>query len=302
MQVAFHPNAPLDEMCKRATCDLSAYRRALPPDAGVGWRAWAGAQLVTMMNSPDSTVRYLTNANTSLRLTAASLVAEYWSPDELFAAPCLRLAFGDPDAEVRGAALVCLLNGLHSFVDDPSGVLREILRFLRSVEPIAEALIHTLRTELNEGIEELHEQRIAELRQLAGEHLGEMCQSAATAVDYLRHPAENLRRAALLALYEYWRADFDVRSAAMQLIRNDDDLTVRLEAQNILSAVCYRTNDPEVRQFLAAMVRDSSEPMEIRKGAYLAMFMVRPMPVGRILQITSPDFRFPEEVDWAFVN
>jgi hypothetical protein len=302
MRATFYPHSSLDEMCQRAVRDIRAYRHALPHDKEDTWKTWAGAQLNAMMNSRDTTAQYLADAHPSLRLAAVSLVAEYWRSDEYFVAPCLRLAFDDPVSVIRGAAIVCLMHGLHSYVDDASGLFGKLMAYLRNCEPIPCELVHAVQKEANDAIAEMHEQGLAELRQLADGHLEDMRQSVAAAVTYLDHPNMNLRRAALLALYEYWKADFDLRGACMRIIRYDRDLVVRKEAQNILSTICYHTNDSEVVQLLTQMVRDTSEPIELRKNAYLALFIVRPMPVNRILQVTTPGFQFPEDVDWTFVS
>ena len=105
----------------------------------------AGVRLGAMMNSRDLTAQCLTNADTLLRLTAASLIAEYWPSDELFAAACLRLALDDPDAMVRGAALTCLLNGTHAFVRDAGGVFGQLMKFLRNLAPTPDELAHRSR-------------------------------------------------------------------------------------------------------------------------------------------------------------
>lgn len=289
-------------MCERATRDLDAYRRALQPSREAVWSTWAGAQLGAMKNSPSATVSYFTDKDTPLRLAAVSLVADYWPFNELFAIPCLRLAFEDPDSRVRGAAIASLRLKLHSFVQDPSGQFRKFLMYLRDLEPVTYDFALSVRQELKETCDWAHGQGQDRLRHLAGEHLAEISRSAPTAISYLSHPSANLRRAALLSLYYHFSSDFKFQNTCMRMIANDPDLDVRLEAQSILSTVFGRTDDVEVGRFLASIVRDASQATALRKDAYMALFIVRPMPVGRILQIAPPSFPFPEDVDWAFVD
>ena len=242
------------------------------------------------------------DSDAELRFAAVSLVAEYWPFNELFAAPCLRLAFDDPDSRIRGAATASLRYKLSSFVEDPSGQFRKLLNFLMDLEPVARELALGVRKELSDTLEWAHDEGLRELSQLAGEHLAEISRSVRTAASYLDHPSADLRRAALMVLYRRWRSVYDIRESCIRLIRNDPDLDVRLEAQSILTAAFSRSDDVEVGRFLASTVRDASEPTSLRRDAYLGLFVVRPMPVGRVLEVSSATFRFPEDVDWAFVN
>lgn len=301
MSVFFYPTKSFKDMCEQAARDMNAYRRATQRGLQAVWNEWAGTRLTLMMNDPDVTKGCLTNAEPALRLAAASLIAEYWPPHEAFAAPCLYLAFADPESAIRGAAIASLLYKLYPFVQDPSGLLGKLLRHLRSLEaPIDDELAREVRKEVSDDIQRAEEQGLLLCKQLAGDHFIEMVQAGAAVATYLEHPNANLRRAALLILYKYWRANVDMRNICMHLTRNDPDIEVRIEAQGVLSAVSAQTNDAEVGHLLAQIVRDSSEPIRLRKAAYISLFIVRPMPISRVLHATSADF--PKEVDWAFVD
>ena len=301
-KAAFHVSGPFSEMRQRAASDIAEYRRTLEGGAEAAWNAWASAQLRAMKNAPDLTARSLESADPATRLTAASLVAEYWPCNELFAAPCLRLAFEDPDPAIRGAALVSLVYKLHPLIDDASGVFQELRGLLWNLAPIPDELAHKVLREIDAAKARIRAVELSDLKQLAGEQLAEMCDSCTVAAMYVEHPAPNLRRAAIGVLYRYWRSDYDIRTVCMRLIVGDRDTDVRVEAEETLAAVCAGTNDAEAGRFLARIVRDASEPVKVRQRAYLALFFVRPMPVRRMLDVASREFRFPEDVDWDFVN
>jgi hypothetical protein len=49
-------------------------------------------------------------------------------------------------------------------------------------------------------------------------------------------------------------------------------------------------------------VYDASSPAELRVAAYHALFKIRGMPFEVARRVRLPEFRFPENVDWAFVD
>ena len=55
-----------------------------------------------MMKTPCATIQFLDDPEPRLRLAAVALLAEYWRPGEVFAAPAIRSAFEDPEPAVRG--------------------------------------------------------------------------------------------------------------------------------------------------------------------------------------------------------
>jgi hypothetical protein len=304
MPASFEANAPFDEMCQRAAHDIQAYLKLLQGDKKPLWDTWAGARLPEMMNSKDGTLHYLKVTNASLRLAAASLVADYWHPDESFAAPCLTLAFSDPEPLIRGAALSALVYKLHSYVEDKSGMFRKLLTFLRSLDPsFSDPSIHEVQKHAAEVAQWAGERALLERQQLAGKHLDEMMRSVSGATAYLDDPVANIRAAAILLLYEHWKIKpFDLRSICMRMVMNDRDMEARIHAQGILSCVCFKTDDREVGRLLARIVRDNSEPIKLRKAAYVSLFSVRGLPAARILQAAETDFQDPSNVDWGFVE
>jgi hypothetical protein len=257
-----------------------------------------------MMNSKDATLHYLNVAEGSLRLAAASLVADYWHSDERFAPWCLNLAFNDPEAEIRGAALNALLYKLHSYVEDKSGTFRRFVTFLRSLDPsLSDPAIHEVYQHAVEAVQWADEQALLKRQQLAGEHLDEMMRSRAAAMAYLDSPASNLRSAALLTLHDHWKEQpFDLRGLCMRMLMHDLDIDVRIHAEDVLNCVCIKTDDREVGRLLANIVSDGSEPIKLRKAAYVSLFSVRGLPVSRILEAAEMDFQHPSDVDWGFVE
>jgi hypothetical protein len=303
MQVSFNPNMPYDAMCERAARDLAEYRQAMQGEKEFLWRTWAGDRLDAMMISPEATIACLADLDGMLRLTAASLLAEYWPPNESFAGPCLQLAFTDPISPVRGGGLTCILFKLHPYIRDPSGMLGMLLGFLRSSEPkMSGDLMSDVQKAAKDAVDWANDRGVALYERLAGDHLADMLTSQMRAEGYLGHPDANLRCAGLLVLYKHWNLTADFRRICMRLIRDDPDVGVRIQAQDVLGAKYARTDDIEIGRFLAQIVLDEVEPIALRKQAYASLFVVRAMPVTRLLNTVSPDFRFPGEVDLAFVH
>ncbi len=303
MQVVFNPDGPFDEICERAARDVQEYRQALQGEMNVHWKAWAGDQLDEMMNNPSVTSNYLVHSDAVKRLAAASLVAEYWPPNEIFASACLRLAFGDPEPTVRGAAIACLLNRVHPFIQDPVGSFEELLQFLRKLEPKIPVQVARDAKRAASGFSERANQRTKRLcEQLAGPHLSEMLTGRTATELYLNHPDSNLRRAAVLVLYTHWKSTSDLRSICKRLIREDCDTNVRTQAQDVLAGAYAGTDDAEIGQLLARVVSDESQPVDLRQHAYASLSVVRGMPARRWLDVVSREFRFPEDVDWSFVD
>ena len=90
--------------CCQARRDLAAWWSARGEKESK-LREWAGDRLGDMMRCSAATANLLNASETSIRLAAVALVAEYWQGAEPFAAETLRLAFEDPDSRVRGTPL-----------------------------------------------------------------------------------------------------------------------------------------------------------------------------------------------------
>jgi hypothetical protein len=77
---------------------------------------------------------------------------------------------------------------------------------------------------------------------------------------------------------------------------------VRLQALAALSGYYLHTDDRRIGEMVARMVYDDSSPLELRRDAYQTLFSIRGMPTDALLKAASPAFRFPEDVDRAFVE
>lgn len=72
------------------------------------WQRWAGSDLAEMLETPHAAEGYLQHPDKYLRLAALGILVFHWSPTTVIAPTFERMAFADPDEEVRGSALVAL--------------------------------------------------------------------------------------------------------------------------------------------------------------------------------------------------
>jgi hypothetical protein len=134
---------------------------------------------------------------------------------------------------------------------------------------------------------------------LAGPLLQEMIESAVRAKEYLHCSEPRVRLAALHILRHYFEPTPDFARRCESLAFNDPNDDVRAVAITFLSA-CYReTWDTRVGSLVAKVVCDTEESVTVRRSAYSSLFILRGIPTVADL---VAEFRFPEDVDWSFVN
>jgi hypothetical protein len=141
-------------------------------------------------------------------------------------------------------------------------------------------------------------------QRLAGDLVDEMLESPERAKRFLDHPEPLTRIAAVDVLSQHWKSPAGLATVFERMAFEDGDLRVRGVALTAF-ALCYSyTDDTRVGRVLARIVRDEEQPARFRSAAYRGLFRLR----GRILGLeglcppppSSP--RFPEEIDWPFVD
>ncbi len=287
------------DLLKQARSDLHAWQSARGTGEKPNWAGWAGASLSDMMREPDLTIRCLNGSDANIRLAAAALVAEYWPAAERFASETLRLAFEDPDARIRGAALTALLV-LKSYITDPTRVLASLLAEL--FPGLSERQMVGWARKTDSDLADIRRKIKTMWEETAGAHAAQMIESRASAESYLVHPDPQLRRAALFALKNEWGPDEALSRACEKLIFEDADSQVRALALTCLAGCYMHTDDRRIGELIARLVYDVSTPREVRWAAYRSLFHIRGMPHEAFARVASPAFRFPEEVDWKLVQ
>lgn len=137
-------------------------------------------------------------------------------------------------------------------------------------------------------------------RKLAGEHFEEMLASRESAEKYLSHPDWQLRVAAIAILRSVWEPDKSLAAACEEMLLKDPHSQVRGIAAITLGSIFQGTNDRRVGSLLATVVKGTTLPDSVRRSAHQALFHIRGVFV---LDIPLPGtYRFPEDVDWDFVN
>jgi hypothetical protein len=251
-----------------------------------------------MARSRDATVAFLKNPDPQLRLAAIASIVVYWQPWEQVTAEALRLAFEDPEASIRGASFAALLP-LRGHVIDPTGYLR---RLLASVFPLSETQVAELKRTVREGEAFVREmvQRVSQ--NLAGPILANMLESRESAESYLANVEPDLRCAAIVVVGMHWGNTAEFAQVCETLLSFDTSLKVRLHALAALEGYYSGTDDQRIGDTVARIVYGEPYPAELRRAAYRALFPIRGMPTEAYLRAASPTFRFPDDVDWSFVD
>lgn len=169
--------------------------------------------------------------------------------------------------------------------------------------------IRHLRARLRKGektISEANDAVIKSWRTQGGSSVDLMLQDRSYALDQLRDTNPSIRHVALDVLAFHWKChkDPDFAQRCEGMATNDPDDTVRGIALSLLGECYENTDDPTIGMRLAQVVCDERQASNCRIGAYFALFRLR----GRFADwpnrwsIPVTVFRFPEHVDWSFVN
>lgn len=139
---------------------------------------------------------------------------------------------------------------------------------------------------------------------LAGPEFENMLRDRELTQGYLRHPNAKLRLVALFMIRDHWKPMEGFASVCEEMAVNDADAEVRAVALCVLARIYAKTNDARIGLFLARIVRNEVLPSSIRFTAYNGLFQVSGRPVGTwpAMQRVLEQFRFPEDVDWSFVD
>jgi hypothetical protein len=299
--IEFIPNRPFVDALAQARRDAEAWDVLRSTDARkeTRWAEWAGNELEAMMRSPDRTIEHLKSANPKLRLAAIALTVDYWPHRESFAAPCLKLAFEDAESPIRGAALMGLLM-LQMYISDSTGWLKRLLDALYG--RLSEQDKASARQTLDEGWASIQQFHRETMKRLAGAELDNMLQSRTAAESFLCSPDPKIRYAALFVVAHHWGLTKEFADRCEDLVRNDPDTKVRIGALTKLGTFYSQSDDRRMGNILARIVYDAGQPIDLRTHAYRLLFLLRGMPLAVKEKVWSPEFRFPEEVDWAFVE
>jgi len=299
---SFIPPSDLEGAIRQAGRDVECWRRARGKKADGKWAECAVDKdsLALMMRNREATTRSLDSPNVGIRLAAASLLADCWTGNERFTAQLLRLAFHDSESLVRGAAIHALWLVKHH-VTDATGFLHKFFDELFPLPP------KEVRAELLRGLREGRRLRLgameARWRDLAGTHAAAMAESRTAAESYLSHRDPKLRRAALLALKYHWTPDEAFAGYCERLVFEDQNVDVLSLALSCLAGCYSHSDDQRVGRLAAQIVLDDSAPKRLRATAYCALFTIRGMPTKAFLTAhRSSSSRFPENIDWAFVD
>lgn len=137
---------------------------------------------------------------------------------------------------------------------------------------------------------------------LAGEYASEMLKSESASQSFLAHPNPDVRQAALFALKNHWKSTERLTECCERMVFDDNDVKVRSLALATLAGCYINSNDRKVGEFAARIALDQNQPEALRFTAYRVLSMIRQTPITDSLILYSDEFRFPEDVDWNFVN
>ena len=131
-----------------------------------------------------------------------------------------------------------------------------------------------------------------------------MMKSRQDAERFLEHPEPTVRIAAIEVLAEHWKPDSNMAPLCEGLAFSDADFRVRSVAITTLASLLRGSDDTNVGEKLASVVRDERQPVTFRLTAYHGLFSLRGRLFtweGRYLSSAS-DLPFPDGVDWSFVE
>lgn len=297
--IPFTPPQDFTAALEQARRDIAIWNGAIGDDADQKVAEWAGQHRKALLLERETTIRFLQSPDRDLRLAATALVALYWLPDERFAAHTVRLAFRDPDAAIRGAALVAL-RMLRHLVSDPADFLGRLLGDIFPA-PSMQAVEERKRKFAEHSA--YAQQAFRKMwEEGAGSHVDAMLESRDATEAFLTHAEPQVRCAAILALKHHWQPDDKFPRLCERLLLEDPDLEVRGLALSGLAGCHALTDHKRVGELVAQLVLSDSEPDTLRAAAYRSLLMIRGMPVGMYVQAVSPDFRFPADVNWDLVK
>lgn len=137
---------------------------------------------------------------------------------------------------------------------------------------------------------------------LAGDHLGKMMQDPSATAHYLGNADAKLREAALYIVEYHWGLNTSLAPVLERMALEDENDDVRGIALLNLISLYRATNDTRIGKLIVALVKDESLSTEFRTTAYYALFVLRGLSSEYWPHMWSPEWRFPDDVDWSFVS
>src|SRR5262249_55573262 len=137
------------------------------------------------------------------------------------------------------------------------------------------------------------------LEEYSGPIVREFAQNRAMTYQSVCHRDAKLRFAALSLVNMKWGVTQDIANLSEELALNDPDARVRGSAILCLSGFYVKTQSPRVIRLFATIVRNEKEELDVREVAYSALWRMREHDP---LKWQSPIFKFPDDVDWEFVD
>lgn len=89
--------------------DASELRQRIIDRQMAHWKRLLGSRLQEMMSSRSTTISFISDPEICVKRGALSLMAYYWDPDPSLEASYVQIAQSDQDADVRAAAVSCLI-------------------------------------------------------------------------------------------------------------------------------------------------------------------------------------------------
>jgi hypothetical protein len=130
--------------------------------------------------------------------------------------------------------------------------------------------------------------------------LNAMLESCAATEKFLTHEDPIVRCGALQLLISRWGLKEHNEQALLVLAKQDPNEGARSLAVACLGHLCQKTRSPQIRQFLANIVRNESEVLIVRENAYVSLSNLAPKSFSRVEAIVINGF--PQGVDWGFVD
>lgn len=293
----------------RFQVDVAAWKAAKSMANGPQrWHEWAGSLAAHMMLSRHYTASGLEHPATLVRRTAAALVVDYWNADDqVFAPGCYELAFHDSDAVVRGAAFNAVARLIDHYAD-ATGCLHALIREVFGDASMDDfRALYTALDEVEGMLTCAHSEAVSRLlsgaARMASGYCRDMSREGFCALEYIAHDDPGVRKAALMVLLSQGAMNNERHSECFRrIVTQDEDEEVRYYALAVLLQSKTPTDDRELGSMLANVVSDAGLGDNLRKLAYLGLYLVRRMPLEYRPDVTSDEFKVDRDINWEFVR
>jgi hypothetical protein len=147
----------------------------------------------------------------------------------------------------------------------------------------------------------MNSQQLKQLETFVAPGLYSLLGSKELTEQHLNDENPKVRWAAVVLMTYHWELTDRFRLQCQELALHDPDLLVRSKAVGCLGACYAGTANRQIASLLAKLVCDPSESSSVRLAAYSAIVIVNS---GKAIGCPKliPNLRFPEDVDWKFVN